>query len=926
MTSDRLIPSTASSSASEDRYRRLCEWDEVKWVTHCVNCSPGSCPFRAYIKDGRVVREEQAGTYAPVEPGVPDMNPMGCQKGAAWSQTLDSPSRLLYPSRRCGERGSGNWERISWDEALTEIADAMIDTIQESGPEAIVQAGTAAEGGLTAGFLFEKLANRIGATVTDPNGDIGDFSVGLYLTFGQATACSSFDDWFHSDLMLIWHRNPVYTAIPHYHYVAEGRYRGAEVVTIAPDYSPSAVHADYYLGVAPGTDAALALAMARVVIDEGLVDEAFVRAQTDLPLLVRSDTGRFLRGSDVEEGGRADQFYVWSREAGGIAPASRETLEANEGAALEGKFTAALAGGERIEVRPVFDLLRERLAAYSPEEASKVCGVHPETVRMLARKVAAKRTSILLGFNSAKYYHGDLMERSMCLLLALTGNWGKKGAGLGVAVTGMFDGAFLFSMKAGAGREALRGILSMRSLVINSMKENDPGLTDAAAAIQMQQAGAGSGHAAPSAFLWHHHTALAGRWARKKWSDPSMSRPLGDYVGEAIEKGWWTGLTRPGEAHQPRVVFEIGSNWARRMRGGRGAYGPLLDGLKLLVCMDWRMSGSALQADVLLPAAAPYEKPGFSQPSPQMLQLTFSDGCVEPAGEARPEWEVFVDLARKIEERAKARGFVEYVDGRGTTRRLDDLEAYFTAGGAFETTGQVLEEMVLDTVESGTLPEGTTLDTFRERGYLRFTDWGITPFALVQAADLRPDETHASLRHHVERGLPYPTLTRRAQLYIDHPWFIEAGEALPVHKENPPMGGDYPLSLTSGHSRWSMHSMNQTDRLMLETHRGRPVVLLNTADAAARGIGDGESVRLHNDISSLLAQAKVSAAVRPGQVISYNGWEPYQYVDWKHSAEVEPGMVKWLHFAGGEGHLRYWLTQWQPVPIDRAFRVEVERA
>jgi len=238
----------------------------------------------------------------------------------------------------------------------------------------------------------------------------------------------------------------------------------------------------------------------------------------------------------------------------------------------------------------------------------------------------------------------------------------------------------------------------------------------------------------------------------------------------------------------------------------------------------------------------------------------------------------------------------------------------------------VLEEMVLDTVESGTLPPGTSIDTFREQGHVRFTDWGITPFAAVQAADLRADETHAALRHHVERGLPYPTLTRRAQFYIDHPWFIDAGEALPVHKENPPMGGDYPLVMTSGHSRWSIHSMNQSDRAMLGTHRGEPLVLLSIADAAARGIDDGALVRVHNDIASFVVHAKVSGGVRPGQAMSYNGWEPYQYADWKHAAEVEPGMVKWLHFASGEGHLRYWTTQWQPAPIDRAFRVEVEKA
>ncbi len=919
-------PAAGRIARPEERYRRRIRSDEAKWVTHCINCSPGSCPYRAFVKDGRVVWQEPAGTLPLIEEGVPDMNPMGCQKGAGWSNMLDAPTRLRFPMRRRGERGSGDWERISWDEALTEIADGVIDAIQSEGPEAILQAGTAGEGGLSAGYLFEKLINRIGGAVTDTNGDIGDFSVGMYLTYGQAASASSFDDWFHSELMLIWHRNPVYTAIPHYHYVAEGRYGGAEVATIAPDYSPSAIHADYHVSVRPGADAALALAMARVIVDEGLMDEAFVRSQTDLPLLVRSDTGRFLRGADVEEGGRSDQFYLWSEEWAAIQPASREALEPNETAALTGTFTATLADGETIDVRPAFDLLRDRLASYSPEDVSDVSGVHPETVRLIARKVASKRTSILLGFNSAKYYHGDLMERTMCLLLALTGNWGKKGTGLGVAVTGMFDGAFLFPMKGGPGREAIQGIINGRGMVIKGMQDADPGLTEAAAAIQLQQGGAGTGHAIVPAFLWRHHSKLPERWARDDWSDPTMQRPLKEYVRDAEEQGWWRGLDRLGESQTPRVLFEIGTNWARRMRGGREANAPLFDALALHVCMDWRMTASAQQADILLPAAAPYEKPGFSQPSPQTLLLTFSDAAVEAAGEARPEWEVFVDLARKIEERAKARGFVEYTDARGTSHRLDDLAAYFTANGAFETTEQVLEEMVLDTAEVGTVPKGTTLETFREQGSVRFVDWGITPFAAVQAADLRPDETHAALRHHVERGLPYPTLTRRAQFYIDHPWFIEADEALPIHKENPPMGGDYPLVLTSGHSRWSIHSMNQTDRLMLETHRGGPSVLINSSDADARGIQNGASVRLYNDVSSFKAEAKVSGAVRPGQVISYNGWETYQHAGWKHAAEVEPGMVKWLHFAGGEGHLRYWTTQWQPAPIDRAFRVEVEPA
>jgi len=70
---------------------------------------------------------------------------------------------------------------------------------------------------------------------------------------------------------------------------------------------------------------------------------------------------------------------------------------------------------------------------------------------------------------------------------------------------------------------------------------------------------------------------------------------------------------------------------------------------------------------------------------------------------------------------------------------------------------------------------------------------------------------------------------------------------------------------------------------------------------------------------------KLSPSVMPGQVICYNGWDPYQFRGWTGPMDLEPGMVKWLHFAGGYGHLRYWPIQWQPTPVDRAVRVEVEK-
>jgi hypothetical protein len=85
-------------------------------------------------------------------------------------------------------------------------------------------------------------------------------------------------------------------------------------------------------------------------------------------------------------------------------------------------------------------------------------------------------------------------------------------------------------------------------------------------------------------------------------------------------------------------------------------------------------------------------------------------------------------------------------------------------------------------------------------------------------------------------------------------------------------------------------------------------------------------MRVWNDMGEFFVPAKVAPNVQPGQVIVYNGWEPYMFRGWKGPMDVEPGMVKWLHLAGGYGHLRYWPLQWQPVPVDRAIRIDIEKA
>lgn len=137
MSKSRKIP-----SASASRYHKNLDFDYVKFGTHCADCYPGNCPMKVYVKDGKVVREEPSGTLPTLDPSIPDYNPMGCMQGTSWSQSLDGPDRAAYPLKRVGERGAGEWERISWDQALGEIADDMLDAIVDHGPRSIVRDGT----------------------------------------------------------------------------------------------------------------------------------------------------------------------------------------------------------------------------------------------------------------------------------------------------------------------------------------------------------------------------------------------------------------------------------------------------------------------------------------------------------------------------------------------------------------------------------------------------------------------------------------------------------------------------------------------------------------------------------------------------------------------------------------------------------------
>ncbi len=910
---------------SESRYRNLWRWDASYFGTHCLNCM-GTCPYRVFVKDGTVTFEEAAGNIEAVREDIPDMNPLGCQKGAAWSRQLYAPDRIITPLRRVGERGSGRWEEISWEEAADEIAEAILDAIEDEGPESIVFEETV-EGGLVAWAAYLRFASLIGAVTLDANGLINDLPIGQYITFGKFACASTVDDTFDSKLILIWHSNPAYTSIPYFHYIPEARYHGATVATIAPDYSPSAPFSDVYIPVKPGTDAALLLSACKVVCDEGLLDEEMVLEQTDLPLAVRRDNGRFLTGSEVDATFRSDQFF-WITSDGSVVPAPRGTLSRGDAApSLEGHSTVELRDGTRVEVVTVYKLLQESLREYSPEVASKICGVHPSSIEWLARTVAQVPTKVIEGFNAAKYYNGDLMERSMCLLLGLTGNWGKPGTGIqGLALAGM-DGYLIFPMKERAGLQETDRVLDGLEKAMKALKEQDPDATDEIVGLEMLARSVAAGSASPPAFFHYYHCGYDKAWNTAEWSDKAMKKQFGRYLEEAIQRGWWGGLVRPDDATEPQVFFAIGTNPLRRARGGRRRFlEELWPKLSLVVTIDNRMSTTALHSDIILPAAMQYERPNLQYAITHTFRLCYSDSAVAPRGKAKTEWEIFSLLSKHLEEKARQRGLTEYLDGRRRTRRLDNLHETFTYRGAFPDDASIVDEWVRDCSVAGTLPDGISIDDLKERGSVRFVGLGQFAPGLAVAAKVKPQEPLVAYSEHVGAKVPYPTLTRRAQFYIDHPWFLEAGEQLPCHKDPPLQGGDYPLFLTSGHSRWTVHSVSMGNPVLLETHRAKPTVVVHPAVAEEAGVSDGQMVEVFNDCGSYVAELRVAPRVMPGQVILYNGFEPHMFEGWQGGNEVEPGMVKWLHLVGKYGHLRYLPFGWQPVPSDRGVRVGLRPA
>jgi DMSO reductase family type II enzyme molybdopterin subunit len=906
-----------------DLYRERWTWDRVAKGTHTrANCI-AACSWDVFVKDGIAWREEQNAVYEPPRPDVPDGNPRGCQKGACYTDLQLASSRVLHPLKRVGPRGSGKWQRISWDQALDEVADKLIDAAIDQGTESIIyDHGTtnAGYGPETAGEI--RFAKSVGATVLDSWSGVGDMPMGAVQTWGMYNCEGTADDWFRSDYIIVWVGNPAYTRIPEVHFMHEARYRGAKLVVIAPDYNATTVHADLWINLKPETDAALGLAAAQVMVSEGLYDADYVREQTDLPMLVREDNGRFLRDSDLRKRGDESRLYVWDEARGRLAVAPGCAGDGNGGRslalgklkpALEGRFEVELAGGKTVAVRPVFERLREQLADTTPERAAEITGLTPELIRRFARELAAApRAMIFASWGACKHHHSDLFQRAMILLMALTGNQGKAGSGVRVAAWWGLDG---LAWMAGA-RPSFMEILRILPKAIRGLTPRD-----------YEELFTEYSEKEPNTPLMpflYVHGGYREMWSRPDLADPVLPRGLDEYMRQSIDRGW-TKL-HPSEDREPRALIFTGSNPLRRWPAPQHALRHLWPKLDLVLAVNFRMSTTARHADYVLPAAAYYEKHGIKYAQTYLPYVVVSDQAVKPLGEAKSEWEIYGLLSERVAARARERGVT---DVRGFKDRRHDLtKAYdvYTSDQHYHPRDPADPIKLMDDI----LRASPSVGSIGAQEALRLGAVPITGTArptpiYATSSDYDPNDTYWPHRWFVEDKVAWPTLTGRQQFYLDHPWYLEAGESLPVHKDPPGARSRFPLRINGGHTRWSIHAIWRDHELMLRLQRGEPVCFVSPVDCHPRGISDGDSIRVFNDAGAFEAHAKVAPGVQPGEVIIYHAWEPHQFKNWKGQQEPVEAPWKAIHLAGGYGHIHYRMFYGSPGHAPRGAPVEMER-
>jgi anaerobic selenocysteine-containing dehydrogenase len=341
--------------------------DEVRQTT-CYMCAC-RCGINVHMKDGKVAYIEGNRDH-PVNKGVL------CAKGSAGIMQVNAPSRLRAPLKRVGPRGSGEFEEISWDEAL-DIATGWLEPIRQEAPEKLAFFTGRDQSQSFTSFWAQNYGTQNYAahggfcSVNMAAGGIYTMG-GSFWEFGQP-------DWDHTKLFMLFGVAEDHDSNPIKMGISKIKARGARVIGVNPIRSGYNAVADDWVGITPGTDGLFILSLIHELMRAGKIDLDYLARYTNAPVLLNGDEsspkfGLFLRDKD-------DKPQVIDRKTGKLTafdkPGVRPDLHA----------TYRHAG---ITHRPVMHLMAERYldAQYAPEAVAERCGIKPEKIRAIAAELA----------------------------------------------------------------------------------------------------------------------------------------------------------------------------------------------------------------------------------------------------------------------------------------------------------------------------------------------------------------------------------------------------------------------------------------------------------------------------------------------------------------------------------------------------------
>jgi anaerobic selenocysteine-containing dehydrogenase len=390
----------------------------------CTQCR-SRCGCEAIVDGGRLLGIEPLPTH-----------PTGdklCPKGRAAPELVYHPDRIVQPMRRTRPKGAADpgWQPIGWDEALAEIAERMAAIRADHGPEQVAFSVTTPSGAHISDSIawIERFIRAYGSPNTIYGTEICNWhkDFASRFTYGHDIGTP---DFAHTDCIVLWGNNPASSWLARSGEIQKGLKRGARMVVIDPRPTVLAKRATQWLRVRPGTDKVVALGLAHLLISGDRYDRAFAARWTNASLLVRADTGRFLRESDMEAGGRADVLYSRDSASGALL-----AFDTARGVWADGNAAPRLRGHVEVQTLdgPVacstaLDRFAAAAAEFPPERVAEISGVAPDELAKAADIIAAAPTVSYYAWNGVgQSVSASQTDRAISVLYALTGSYGRRG-------------------------------------------------------------------------------------------------------------------------------------------------------------------------------------------------------------------------------------------------------------------------------------------------------------------------------------------------------------------------------------------------------------------------------------------------------------------------------------------------------------------